>query len=247
MAGTLNAGNRSARVSALIPDEVSMPELLLLVVAILWAGAFVPAHADDDRLPVPPVVRGLWAEHGKCGDAASTVTIAADTLRFGANPPYPVYYAKAASPAGYDAIFSAEEGEVSNFEYVADKDVLALNAQGFGMGVERVPYTRCATAENRCGWLANLRPRDWWLVDREGTWTISAQDDSTAEAAGMSQVPDFDPRQFVSTNGDHGYGCACLQVETDKATMSIKRVLGGKVLPLRTCQADRTLPPESRW
>ena len=36
-------------------------------------------------------------------------------------------------------------------------------------------------AENRCGILTNPTPANWWLIDRDGEWTIGAQGGYQAE------------------------------------------------------------------
>jgi hypothetical protein len=120
-----------------------------------------------------------------------------------------------------------------------------------------VPYTRCtgagateasaaggASAE-RCGWLANLTPGDWWLVDRDATWTISQQGD--ADQGLLDKLPGFEPKEFVATQGDYGYGCACLSVTTSAADRRITAIAGGKIEPLSTCKADKALPAFDKW
>ena len=96
-------------------------------------------------------------------------------------------------------------------------------------------------AERRCGWLANPTPSNYWLNDRDGEWMLSVQGGEAA--SGMEALPDMTVREWVRTNGSHGYGCACLVVETDRAAMRVLRVLSAEQLPLRRCRADRGLRP----
>jgi Protein of unknown function (DUF4087) len=94
-----------------------------------------------------------------------------------------------------------------------------------------------AAAEQRCGWLANPTPSNYWLTDRDGEWTLSIQGGDHAE--GMEQMPDMTTRGWVKTNGYYGYGCACMTVETDRKTMKITNVLSATPRPLKQCRADR--------
>ncbi len=57
----------------------------------------------------------------------------------------------------------------------------------------------------------------------------------------MGELPDMSTRGWVRTNGDYGYGCACMTVSTDRATMRITRIFAANPAPLRQCRGDRTL------
>jgi hypothetical protein len=107
--------------------------------------------------------------------------------------------------------------------------------------------TAAYAAERRCGWYVNPTPGNLWLVDKDATWTITSQGEAEGpDARGVDNAPDFDSKQFVETNvpgSGHGYGCACMTVETDAEDQRITRVFAGKILPLSKCKADRSLPP----
>lgn len=94
--------------------------------------------------------------------------------------------------------------------------------------------------ETRCGWLHNPTPANWWLIDKDGRWIISAQ--GGYQAQGMDNLPNFDDQEYVKTNGYHGYGCACLDVVTNKRQSKIVSIQGGQQLPLNTCRTDPALP-----
>ena len=96
-----------------------------------------------------------------------------------------------------------------------------------------------AGAERRCGWLANPTPGNYWLTDRQGEWTLSAQ--GGYQAPGMDEMPDMSTRGWVRTNGNYGYGCACMTVSTDRRTMRVTRLYSAAPVPLRQCRNDRTL------
>ena len=95
-------------------------------------------------------------------------------------------------------------------------------------------------AEQRCGWLDNPTPGNWWLTDRDREWTIATQGDGNGEI--LDAVPDMSVKGWVKTNGSYGYGCACMTVVTDLKAERIVRILAAKPVPLRQCRADRRLP-----
>jgi Protein of unknown function (DUF4087) len=94
--------------------------------------------------------------------------------------------------------------------------------------------------ERRCGWLQNPTPANWWLIDRDGEWLIGAQ--GGYQAPGMDEMPDMSTAGWVEVNGHHGYGCACLEVTTDRREWLITRIISARPVPLRQCRADRRLP-----
>lgn len=99
-------------------------------------------------------------------------------------------------------------------------------------------------AEKRCGWLSNPTPGNYLLTDRDMTWTVSAQGGFSAQ--GMDNLPDFNTREYKKTNGNYGYGCACLRVTVDTANQRIVSILDGQMLPLKTCQNDKSLQRVAR-
>ena len=99
-----------------------------------------------------------------------------------------------------------------------------------------------ATAtEMRCGWLRNPTPANWYLTDKDGTWTIGTQ--GGEQATGLETIPNADDKEVVLTNGNHGYNCACLNVIVNRKLMRIVEIQGGEALPLSTCREDPNLPP----
>ncbi|HWT13340.1 MAG TPA: DUF4087 domain-containing protein [Allosphingosinicella sp.] len=99
-----------------------------------------------------------------------------------------------------------------------------------------------AGSERRCGWLHNPTPANWWLIDRDGEWLIGAQ--GGYQAPGMDDMPDMSTGGWVETNGHYGYGCACMDVITDRRSSRVTRIFSARPLPLRQCRADRRLPRE---
>ncbi|APR76776.1 Putative exported protein precursor [Minicystis rosea] len=94
-----------------------------------------------------------------------------------------------------------------------------------------------AKPERRCGWVDNPTPANWWLTDRDGTWDIGIQGGYQAKG----DLPDFGAK-WVETNGHHGYGCACMDVEVDRAAKRVIEVHAVTVLPIERCRKDKALP-----
>jgi hypothetical protein len=96
-------------------------------------------------------------------------------------------------------------------------------------------------AEMRCGWLQNPTPANWWLDDSEGTWTLMTQGGDT-EPDGFDQIPDISAGDYVRTNGNYGYACACMKVETDASQGRIVAIHTFRQLPISQCSNDQALP-----
>jgi hypothetical protein len=97
-----------------------------------------------------------------------------------------------------------------------------------------------ASAENLCGWLENPTPGNWWLTDKDGPWIIMAQ--GSYEAQGMDMIGDISAHDYVATNGNYGYGCACMDVMTDPDNKKITMIHSFEQLSLAKCENDGALP-----
>lgn len=97
-------------------------------------------------------------------------------------------------------------------------------------------------AQNRCGWLQNPTPGNYWLDDADGSWTILTQG-SDIEPDGIDLLPDISEGDYVRTNGNYGYACACLNVETDSTDGRITEILSFRQLQLSKCRKDPNLNP----
>ena len=93
--------------------------------------------------------------------------------------------------------------------------------------------------ETRCGWFVNPTPANIWLYDKDGEWTIGVQGGYQLEAE--RGWPDFKPRQWVKTNGNYGYGCACLQLRVNRETHEVLEIKSARARPLSVCRRDRSL------
>jgi len=96
--------------------------------------------------------------------------------------------------------------------------------------------------ERRCGWYENPTPGNVTLTDRDGTWLIAMQGGHEAKGDG----PEFSDAQWIVTNsGDHGYGCACLTVQTDPSSHTVRSISHATARPLAVCRRDKSLhePP----
>jgi hypothetical protein len=115
-----------------------------------------------------------------------------------------------------------------------------LNKIGLIFGFLVIAGYPSLALEKRCGWLDNPTPANWFLVDRNETWTISAQ--GGYQARGMANIPDVSEKEYMTTNGSYGYACACMNVSTDKKLRRILSIESFRQLPLRKCREDRSLP-----
>ena len=95
-------------------------------------------------------------------------------------------------------------------------------------------------AEERCGWLENPTPGNWWLRDSHGLWIISAQGGPYAE--GIDKLPQPQPDRFVATNGQYGYSCVCLTGAFDVHAQTMTRLELARTSPLSVCRNDKALP-----
>lgn len=104
------------------------------------------------------------------------------------------------------------------------------------------PSTGQSKTQNRCGWISNPTPANWFLIDRDGEWVMGMQGGYQMPESSYDHLPDHG-RQWVRQNtGSYGYGCGCLHVSVDRANNRITRVVSGRALPLATCRADKRLP-----
>ncbi len=93
--------------------------------------------------------------------------------------------------------------------------------------------------ETRCGWFSNPTPANVWLYDREGEWIIGAQGGYQVE--GDWDWPVFKRRQWLLTNGNYGYGCACLRLRVDRETHRVLAIKSSRARPLAACRKDPLL------
>ena len=54
----------------------------------------------------------------------------------------------------------------------------------------------------------------------------------------MDNLPTYNEKEYVKTNGYYGYGCACMDVVTDRNRLRISEIRGGESLPLSTFRLD---------
>ena len=93
--------------------------------------------------------------------------------------------------------------------------------------------------EMRCGWLSNPTPANIWFYDRDAEWTIGVQGGYQVE--GDWEWPIFKPGQWVRTNINYGYGCACLRLRVDKQTQKVVEIKSSSARPLAACRKDQSL------
>jgi len=104
---------------------------------------------------------------------------------------------------------------------------------------------RSTDFETRCGWFTNPTPANVWLYDREAEWTVGVQ--GGYQVSGDWPWPKFKRGQWVVTNaGDHGYGCACLQLRVNKQTHEVIEIKSSRARPLSQCRQDASLKKWNR-
>lgn len=96
--------------------------------------------------------------------------------------------------------------------------------------------------ERRCGWFTNPTPANWYLFDRDGRWVFGEQGGYQMPDTSWDRLPQFQEGQWIRVNtANYGYGCACLNVATDRRTRRVTQVSSSRALPLRQCRADPRL------
>jgi len=91
--------------------------------------------------------------------------------------------------------------------------------------------------EHVCGWYENPMPRVINLIDHDGSWKVATSDGYSAPG----QKPVFRSSQWVRTNGDYGYGCACLSGDMDEQTHTVNAITSATPRTLAACRADTSL------
>jgi len=115
-------------------------------------------------------------------------------------------------------------------------------ANGRPNSTSRTPSTEF---ETRCGWFTNPTPANIWRYDREAEWTIGVQ--GGHQVPGDWPWPKFKRGQWVVTNaGDHGYGCACLQLRVNRQTRQVLEIKTSRARPLTQCRQDAALKKWNR-
>ncbi len=118
---------------------------------------------------------------------------------------------------------------------------LLLAAVAFASGQ---PGTTDATEaeqfETRCGWFSNPTPANASLYDRDAEWIVGVQGGHQAEG----DWPNFGAGQWVKTNVNYGYGCACLRLRVNRETHEVIAIESARARPLAACRRDRSL---RRW
>ena len=102
-----------------------------------------------------------------------------------------------------------------------------------------MPASAQRGAQNRCGWVSNPTPGNFWLRDRQGEWLLSSQ--GGYQARGIDNLPDMTTRGWVRTNGSYGYGCGCIEAVVDRRNHRVEHLLSARPVPLAQCRGMRGL------
>jgi len=97
--------------------------------------------------------------------------------------------------------------------------------------------------EMRCGWLENPSPANIWLIDKDATWFLSAQGRFNLDHQSLDLAYEGikNKEQFVKTNENYGFSCACLTVDVNEDAEEIVKVYKSTQLNLKQCLADITI------
>jgi hypothetical protein len=96
-----------------------------------------------------------------------------------------------------------------------------------------------ALSANRCGWIQNPTPGNWWLTDADGQWTVMTQ--GSYEAPGMEHIGDISAGDYRATNGNYGYACGCMEIDTDGEGV-VTQIYSFRQLSIAKCENDEALP-----
>jgi len=108
----------------------------------------------------------------------------------------------------------------------------------FALALSPAIAANAPRVERRCGWYENPTPGNVTLTDRDGSWLIARQ--GSYEATGNG--PEFSDTQWVQTNsGHHGYGCACLTMQSDASRHRVLSISHATARPLAVCRRDKSL------
>jgi hypothetical protein len=95
-------------------------------------------------------------------------------------------------------------------------------------------------SETRCGWFSNPTPSNASLHDRDAEWIVAVQGGHQADG----DWPEFSSSQWVKTNNNYGYGCACMRVQVNARTREVIRIESAQARALSACRRDSAL---KRW
>lgn len=143
---------------------------------------------------------------------------------------------------GYGSACACIEGD---FGPVGSGEVIHVRS------MQALPLARCAAdpalpkrlTSTRCGWYDNPTPANHWLTDGDGQWILSVQ--GGQRASGFDDLPAeaFEFDDWVKTNINYGYGCACIEgLFGSAASGDVLWVEAMTPLPLEKCSADPALP-----
>lgn len=101
-----------------------------------------------------------------------------------------------------------------------------------------LPAHAADKVERRCGWFEYPSPANATLTDRHGTWTIGTQGGYQAQG---DWPPHFPEGQWISTNGEYGYGCSCFTASVDPDSRRLNHLSKASARPLDACHNDPAL------
>ncbi|ODS05466.1 DUF4087 domain-containing protein [Vibrio scophthalmi] len=117
--------------------------------------------------------------------------------------------------------------------------------RAWALGLVVLASCQVGVAEMRCGWFDNSTPGNMSLLDRDGSWNISVQGGEAVDDDSMAIVSQVTENQdeFVRTNRNNGFSCACLTVDSDIESFTIVKIHQAKQLLLKQCLEDIHITP----
>lgn len=110
-----------------------------------------------------------------------------------------------------------------------------------------------AMAEMRCGWVQNLIPGNWSLVDGDGQWDVYVTGEHEYGASGNEIVENlkvpkdqFIVSKIVEGATGTGYYCGCITGDTaniDGLRKMFTKIVSAKANTLKACLQDTNVPP----
>lgn len=96
--------------------------------------------------------------------------------------------------------------------------------------------------QKRCGWLSNPSPGNSYFFDRDGRWIVGEQGGYQISDADEARLPAMGRGSSVVDRRGYGYSCTCLDMQIDRKSRRVVRIVSGTGVPLKRCRADKRLP-----
>ncbi|MCI5139962.1 MAG: DUF4087 domain-containing protein [Candidatus Electrothrix sp. AR1] len=127
-----------------------------------------------------------------------------------------------------------------NSKYLLTIIILTPLLSHFFVGPSISQNTKKKKYETRCGWFHNPVPGLIILYDADGEWLLGVPGGYQVDD-GDWEWPEFRSNNWVKTNVEHGYGCACFKLRVDYQTHKVLEIKSSRDKPLKACRKDNAL------